>query len=117
VLDFPSSVCRKVRRCKSNEWVYPQKQACLKKEEKNTHCKTHKQQPEQKEATLVRQTAQQKQTAQVSRDLRNVTLSSPCLWASCHHPPNLSFSGIRNAKFLLDLSNAETQYETLNPSI
>jgi hypothetical protein len=34
VLDFPSSVCRKVRRCKSNEWIYPQKQACLKKEEK-----------------------------------------------------------------------------------
>jgi len=43
--------------------ISPKAKLALKKEEKKHHCQTQKQQPEQKEATLVRQTAQQKQTA------------------------------------------------------
>jgi hypothetical protein len=32
------------------------------------------------------------------RVIRKVTLSSPCLWASFHPPPILSFTGIRKVK-------------------
>ncbi len=85
---------------KSNEWVYPQKQACLKKKKKtplqNSKATTRAEGSNTCKTNQPTKNKQHKCTS-VIRDMRKFALSSPCLWAS-FHPPNPSFSGIRNVK-------------------